>query len=73
MKSCKTCKHLAVPPDARGRIVVRKERAYECRVIVQMPMLPDSVARSHSFRWPPERQWMSGDAGTLCPTWEVRT
>ena len=72
MRSCKTCRFLTVPPDARGRIVVRAKNAYECRAIVPMPMLPDSVTRGHGFRWPPSRKYMTGDGGTLCPTWEAR-
>jgi hypothetical protein len=71
-RSCKTCRFLAVHPDARGRIVVRAKNAYECRAIVPMPPLPDSVTRSHGFRWPIDRRYMGGDDGTLCPTWEVR-
>ena len=72
MRSCKTCRFLAVHPDARGRIVVRARNAYECRAIVPMPLLPDSVTRAHDFRWPPGRSYMTGDGGTLCPTWEQR-
>ena len=71
-RSCKTCRFLAVHPDARGRIVVRAKNAYECRAIVPMPMLPDSVTRSYGFKWPMPRSYMTGDSGTLCPTWELR-
>ena len=73
MRCCKTCKHLRVAPDARGRIVVRKDNAYPCDVPLPVVLLPDSVTSSYRFRWPPARFYMAGDKGTLCPTWEPRT
>lgn len=71
-KSCKTCKFLAVAPDARGRIVVRATRVYQCAYIVPMPPLPKSITSAYGFRWPPHRSYMTGDSGVLCPTWEAR-
>lgn len=72
MRCCKTCRFLAVHPDARGRIVVRARNAYECRAIVPLPPLPDSVTGAYGFQLPPNRRYMTGDNGTLCPTWEER-
>ena len=73
MKSCKTCRFLAVHPDARGRIVVRQKNAYECLAIVPQPDLPDSITKAYGFRWPPSKTYMTGDRGTECPTWELRS
>jgi len=73
-RGCKSCRFLAVPPDARGRIVVRAGRAYECVVQVPRPVLPDSMTRSmvYGFPWPIQRSYMTGDRGRECPTWEQR-
>lgn len=75
MQSCKTCKYLAVPLNARGRIVVRSNSSYECVCVVSMPPLPDSVTASSLFRGVAEqryRTYMGGQDGTNCPTWELR-
>lgn len=71
-RCCKSCRFLAVHPDARGRIVVRADRSYECIVTIPMQLLPDSVTKAYGFRWPMARTYMSGESGTLCPTWEAR-
>lgn len=72
MRSCKTCRFLNVPPDAAGRIVVRKDEAYQCMAVVPVPLLPDSVTTAYTFRWPLPRSYMTGEQGTLCPTWDQR-
>ncbi len=74
MRCCKTCRFLAVHPDAQGRVVVRAANAaYECAAVVPLPALPDSVTMSYGFRWPMSRRYMRCEEGTLCPTWEPRT
>lgn len=80
MNSCKTCKHLDVPRDSLGRIVVRKGKVYECVVDVPEPILPDCITKAfgHSwpslgYSWPPKRRYMGGDDGIDCPSWIMRS
>jgi hypothetical protein len=71
-KSCKSCRFLGVHADARGRITVRAQSAYECLVLVPQPALPASMTQAYGFRWPPAKSYMTGDSGRECPTWERR-
>lgn len=73
-RCCKTCRHLRVAPNAAGRIVVRKDKAYPCDApIPPMPVLPDSVTSVYGFRWPYSGpRYMRGNDGATCPTWEAR-
>jgi hypothetical protein len=72
-KCCKTCRHLAVQPNAAGKRVVRRDGAYLCTApLPEMPNLPASVTEAYgwtdlSMR---HRSYMTGDRGTNCPTWE---
>ena len=69
-KQCGTCKYLVVPSDARGRRVVRKDRAYQCSAPEpEEPKLPDSM-REHDYKWPPLRHFVGPSSGRNCPVWE---
>lgn len=72
--TCKTCKWLNVPPDKRGRIVVR-DTGYRCAApIPERPALPVCITRSYSFReWPATGDaWTSPKLGADCPLHEPR-
>ena len=70
-QSCKTCRHLYVLVDIRGRIIVRDDRTYSCEVVVPMPPLPDCVTQAQDIiRY--RRVFMRGIEGVTCPTWEER-
>jgi hypothetical protein len=73
-RCCKTCIHLDVPPDAKGRRVVRSREAYACRWPAPPVMpLPDSITGAFAFRARMnfnQRSYMEGGEGTACPTWE---
>ena len=65
--TCRTCKHLDVAPDSRGRIVARKNQAYRC--LYKIPPehgLPHSVM-GYNFRWPPSKNSMTLGDGEGCP------
>lgn len=68
----KACKHLAVQPRKDGKIVARKDSTYECAVGIQTPILPNSVTKSHWFRWPPSKSYVSVDDCAGCPFYEAR-
>lgn len=73
MKSCKTCQHLDVKPDARGRIVVRQGSVFRCNAPdPEPPNWPACISKAHTFRWPPSRCYMQGSEGANCPTWTRR-
>ena len=73
MKSCKTCQHLDVKPDARGRIVVRQYLVFPCLAPQpELPALPACITKACNFRWPPPRNYMQGNDGVNCPTWLAR-
>lgn len=72
--TCKTCKWLDVPPDKRGRIVVR-DTAYKCIVpLPEMPVLPDCVTKQYGYTDFLARRdrWMIPKQGGTCPLHEAR-
>jgi hypothetical protein len=72
--TCKTCKWLAVPPDKRGRIVVR-DTAYRCIVPMPvLPALPDCITKQYGYTKITERRdyWMTPKQGVTCPLHEPR-
>lgn len=83
-KSCRTCKFLVVPPDADGKIRVRKDEYYLCQPPIK-PVedlgLPASITATmnsrgwNDFRWPPHAQRMhpNDPASANCPCYEKRT
>ena len=64
--TCGKCRHLSVPLDKAGRRVPRKQNAYRCEVEFPMPEVPACVSKSHDWRWPPYRSWMSPSDGVGC-------
>lgn len=70
--TCRTCKHLKVEPDAAGRIIPRKGKAYECNVEIPCPTVPESVTKSLQWKWPPAKKWMEPRDGENCPTYAKR-
>lgn len=68
--TCGTCKHLAVPPNAKGRRVVYKHRVYPCTATVEQPLLPVCMTMGYGFKWPPARSHMAPDYGDGCPLHE---
>jgi hypothetical protein len=67
---CGICRWLDVPPDARGRRIPRKGKAYRCEFPVVVQPLPDSVTRAHDYRPPKPSMWMEPSNGTECPTFD---
>jgi hypothetical protein len=71
-RRCSTCRWLDVPPDAKGRRVVRQGNAYTCTwpAPTAVPWA-DSVTQARDFTLQPYRRtrWPC-TAGTTCPTWE---
>ena len=72
MSNCKTCAHLKVAPDAAGRTVVRRGNVYSCTVPIPQPPLPACVTGAFTFKWPPNRRFMTRDDGKGCPLWAPR-
>lgn len=73
MNTCRTCKHLDVKPDTRGRITPRSGWAYQCVFpLPPQPMLPSSVTESPLYRDTFPRSFMTPDRGARCPVWESR-
>lgn len=73
--TCKTCKWLNVPPDKRGRIVVR-DTGYRCIVpLPVMPALPDSITKRYGYRdvTLARENFMLPTQGATCPLHELRT
>ena len=70
--TCKSCKHTDVTPDARGRYVMRRNHSYRCTVEFPAPLLPYSVAKHYSFRWPPSRVLVDSTFGKGCPFYQKR-
>lgn len=73
-KACRTCKHLVVPPDADGKVRIRKQEGYRCGYEfppVESLRLPVSTKLSgtfwYGFKWPPETMRMLPNAGLYCP------
>lgn len=69
-KSCKTCQWLDVAEDEIGRRVVFKNKAYLCAWPAPNIDFPSSVTTWYGFRWPPSRNYMRGQDGTTCKTWQ---
>ena len=74
IKACRTCKLLSVPPDADGKVRIRKSEAYRCGYVfppLESLQLPESTKLSGVFwyglGWPPETMYMRPDAGLNCP------
>ena len=68
MRSCRSCKFLAVELDAAGRRTPKKYRVYNCTVpLPVLPPLPASI--HHSYR-PPEKTMLTPDDGANCPLYE---
>lgn len=66
-KSCRTCRHMVVPPTATIKRRVRKDGVYVCDVEIPDLPLPDSVVRAYGFRISKSRvlpEW-----GGACPLW----
>lgn len=70
--TCKTCKWLDVPPDKRGRIVVR-DTGYRCIVpLPEMPALPDSITKRYCYIGLSTPGFMTPTQGANCPLHEAR-
>lgn len=67
--ACGSCRHMIVPPDAAGRRVIRKDKAYTCGYKVEWPTLPQSITGAHGHRLP-TASYVWQDYGTSCPVWE---
>ena len=69
--TCGTCTHSRVLPNKAGRRVVYKDRTYTCMVDIPLPVLPSCVTSAYGFKWPPQRNYMTSDAGVDCPTYNA--
>lgn len=72
--TCKTCKWLDVPPDKRGRIVVRDTGYRRIVPLPEMPALPDSITKQYGYRdvTRDHHHFMLPRQGANCPLHEVR-
>lgn len=66
--ACKDCKFMAVPPNAAGRRVIYKDRAYKC--VAPEPIWPAIPACIEAPKT--HRNWVWSDAYDGCPTFERR-
>lgn len=85
LKTCRTCKHLKVNPDADGKRRPRKNFSYVCNAevpdietITAILKLPKSVCLSFratwgATEWPPLRRRMEPDEGEGCLRWEKKS
>lgn len=74
-QSCRSCKHLVVPPRSDGKRIPTKHKAYICAAPVptlEDSLFPDAITRYHAFSWPPHRTRMEVDDGANCPAYEAR-
>lgn len=71
-QSCKTCAYFDVPPDADGKIRVRKEYYYRCTAPVPdlKTILPEAITRAWGFRQPTAAGQTTSTYGGECPGWE---
>lgn len=67
MRSCRTCRFLAVMPNAAGKRVPRKGNTYCCNVTVPDVLLPDCITKAYKYSWPPPRTRVEPDDGAACP------
>lgn len=72
-QTCGHCKYLDVRPDAAGRFIARRGYAYLCTVPVMQPVVPESMLKYHSWKWPPNRIYMERGDGEGCKLFERRT
>lgn len=70
-ETCRTCRHLCIPPNAIGRRIPKLGAAYPCVVPVPRPVLPLS-ADFYTMVWPPHRKAMRPCDGAGCPLHEPR-
>ncbi len=69
----KPCKFVDIKPDARGRVVMRKDFAYKCNYPApELPLLPVSITAAYGFKWPPSRSSVWKDGCEDCPCWTPR-
>ena len=68
-RSCSTCRFYPPPLKGKRRIATR---GLPCSAPVPMPVLPESVTRNPSFRWPPSKNFMWPKDGEHCPIWNRR-
>lgn len=71
---CKTCAWLAVTLDKRNRRIVLDSRTYPCTApIPEMPLLPDSITNSFTYKPVTERMrnHVAGSGGVTCPVWKA--
>lgn len=78
-QSCRTCRHLDVPPRKDGKRIARVDIAYRCLAPIPRPAWPDSVTKAYGFNWPDDpnarfsgRVYVQPDQGAECPTWEPK-
>lgn len=67
------CKHLAITPDADGKVRFRANSVHQCKVpLPALPALPASITKHYSFTWPPLRSFVGRVECEGCPLWEDR-
>lgn len=73
-QSCKTCAFFDVPPDADGKVRVRRGNYYRCRAPVPdlKTILPEAITCAWGFRQPTATERSTSEQGAECPTWEAR-
>jgi hypothetical protein len=74
-RRCGTCRHLEIQPDAKGRRIARKGRAYWCLWPTPKHSWPVSVTRARGWSVPGapnSRSYMEPTDGADCPEWSER-
>ncbi|MGZ2374941.1 hypothetical protein ACVI3U_002844 [Sinorhizobium medicae] len=66
----KPCKFVDIKPDARGRIVMRKDYAYPCAAPLPDVALPTSITASDGRR--AAGRHITKDDCAACPCWTPR-
>lgn len=69
--TCRTCKWLIVRPNRVGKRVPNKDKSYTCGYQPERPKLPSSIVGHYSFKWPPDRSYMTPNDGSDCQTYEI--
>lgn len=64
----KPCKHLGLEDGQ----VARKNYAYKCNWLGEVPDLPASVTKSYDFKWPPPRRFITKDDCAACPCFAAK-
>lgn len=73
MKKRTPCAHAEIKPDARGRIIIRANKAFRCLTPEpDLPTLPASITKAYGFKWPPPRNYVMKDDCAECPCWTPR-